>query len=431
MKQILKSAEAKDGRRFQRIGENLYRRGISGLIYARVKVDGRRTFRCTDTEDATTARKVLKKWREDEVLKRHGVEPKRAALDRARLTIGKVVDAYKEAKFPTRKMREKAASTIQRERSFLKPVEAYFGAMPAAALTVGECDKYRDWRNHGGYVTERRERNGSTRQVRTRGGNRGVDMELGVLSNALNLAVRRGMLKANPLAGRGRYTTAEDIRHCREVAPTPEGLQQIAYWLRARNEQDVADVVLFMAYSGLRIGEALPLDWEAVDWGEGLLHVKREKKGVNPWVAILPEMEALLRNMKAQAESHLLFPSPFNPEAARDQSAIRHRLAAACKALGLGHVTPHGLRSHFVTQARQSGLTDAEIAMLIGDKTGPAIIAHTYGDLRPDHLLAQARRIRLHASGKSADNQGGRAADWIPYVDTTCATGLGKSQAVY
>jgi len=50
------------------------------------------------------------------------------------------------------------------------------------------------------------------------------------------------------------------------------------------------------------------------------------------------------------------------------------------------HVTPHGLRSYFVTQARQSGLTDAEIAMLIGDKTGPAIIAAVYGDLRQDHL---------------------------------------------
>jgi len=46
----------------------------------------------------------------------------------------------------------------------------------------------------------------------------------------------------------------------------------------------------------------------------------------------------------------------------------------------------------FVTQARQRGLTGAEIAALIG---GPAIIATTYGDPFSDHLLAQARRIRL------------------------------------
>jgi len=56
------------------------------------------------------------------------------------------------------------------------------------------------------------------------------------------------------------------------------------------------------------------------------------------------------------------------------------RLGQACMKLGLPHVTPHGLRSYFVTQARQSGLTDAEIAQLIGDKTGPALIAQVYGD---------------------------------------------------
>jgi integrase len=88
-------------------------------------------------------------------------------------------------------------------------------------------------------------------------------------------------------------------------------------------------------------------------------------------------------------------PSPFDPARPRDISAFRRRLAQACKKLGLPHVTPHGLRSYFVTQACQSGLTDAEIAQLIGDKTGPALIAQVYGDVRPDHLLAVARKIKL------------------------------------
>ena len=73
----------------------------------------------------------------------------------------------------------------------------------------------------------------------------------------------------------------------------------------------------------------------------------------------------------------------------------------------LGHVTPHGLRSYFVTRARESGLSDAEIAMLIGDRTGPAIIAHTYGDVRPDHLLKQAKRIRLTVTPAGGGSNGG------------------------
>jgi integrase len=168
------------------------------------------------------------------------------------------------------------------------------------------------------------------------------------------------------------------------------------------DEQAIADLVCFLAFSGLRIGEALPMTWGAVNWDEQILHVTREKRGITPWVPILPEMATLLKDMKGRATGDLLFPSPFDPKKPRDVSAIRHRIKATCKKLEIGHVTPHGLRSYFVTQARQSGLTDAEIAMLIGDKSGPAIIAHTYGDVRNDHLLAQAQRIRLTVDSQPA-----------------------------
>jgi integrase len=297
-------------------------------------------------------------------------------------------------------MHQKAARTVLGERYCLNPLRAYFRDIPAAALTLADCDKYFDWRNSGGYVAEYSLR-GHLQTKRTRGGKRAVDMELTVFGNALNLAVRRGELKTNPLVGRGRYTSGAEVRHCREVAPTPESLRQIEHWLRARNEDGAADLVCFLAFSGLRIGEALPLGWDDVAWGEKILRVKREKRGIMPWVPILPEMEALLRNMRQRATSYLLFPSPSNPQTPRDASAVSHRLTTACRSLEISHVTPHGLRSYFVTQCRQSGLTDAEIAMLIGDKTGPTLIAQVYGDLRPDHLLAQARRIRLTASAGS------------------------------
>jgi len=371
------------------------------VIFARVRVNGRRTYRSTNTNDPKAARAWLKKWRSEHWMLAHGIEPKGVTLHRERVTVGELLDAYERAGFPTRKMQQKAARTVVVEGRFLNVLRVFFGDMPAAALTLGDCDRYLDWRNSGGYVATW-QAHGKTHTRKTRGGKRGVDLELTVLGNALNLAVRRGELKCNPLAGRGRYTLASEIRHCREIAPTPEGLQQIELWLRTRGENTTADLVCFLAFSGLRLNEALPLDWEAVDWGEALLHVTREKRGIMPWVPILPEMETLLRGMKARATSHLLFPAAHDPDTPRNESLIRRRIQAACKSLGIGHVAPHGLRSYFVTQCRQSGLTDAEIAMLIGDKSGPALIAQVYGDVRPDHLLAQARRIRLTASAPKA-----------------------------
>ena len=425
--------EKKSDAAFERLGGSLYWKG--GKIVARVRVNGKPTWRSTGTDNPAEARKWLKKWKSEEWAEEHGFEPQGVVLHRQQVKVSQILEDYLAAGCPARNAQPKSQATTRNEKFFLSPVSVYFGDKLAAAVNLGDCDKYRDWRLSGGYVSSYKVRGGHPRTMRT-SGNRTVDLELTVLSNALGLAVRRNVLKANPLAGRGRYSLSSEIRHCREVAPTPEGLRQIESWLRSQNELAIADVVCFLAYSGLRVGEALPLTWGNVNWSEKLLHVKREKKGIVPWVPILAEMEALLKDMKKRSteakdlaakelesvagantskrsleetaalvekmrkwiSSELLFPSPFAPLQPRDVSAIRHRIKLACKKLEIGHVTPHGLRSYFVTQARQSGLTDADIAALIGDKTGPAIIATTYGDVRPDHLLAQAQRIRLTVS---------------------------------
>lgn len=390
--------------KFERIGECLYRRGES--IYARVRINGRLTWRSTGTNEPRDARKWLKKWQHDGWLMESGFEPTGVVLQRQRVTVGEIVDAYLKAGCPTRKMQAKSPCTVKNEIYFLNAVRAYFGDKSAATLTLDDCDKYREWRSSGGYVAKFIMR-GKAQTMQTRGGNRAVDLELTVLCNALNLATRRNQLKANPLAGRSRYTQASEIRHCREVAPTPQGLKKIDSWLRGNEEFVVADLVCFLAYSGLRIGEALPLKWADVNWGEQIMQVKREKRGIMPWLPLVPALEALLRDMQGRASDELLFPAPFKPGSALNPSAVRRRIIVACAKSGIGLVTPHGLRSYFVTQARQSGLTDADIAMLIGDKTGPAIIAHTYGDVRPEHLLAQARKISLTTTGESAEEAEG------------------------
>lgn len=196
------------------------------------------------------------------------------------------------------------------------------------------------------------------------------------------------------------------------MAPTREELHRIEQWLREKSEYEVADLVCFLAYSGLRIGEALPVRWSSVNWDEEVVKVNREKRGVNPWIALIDDLKVLLTAMRRRRDawqretglvSEYLFPSPFEPNRTRDASAIRHRLTAACKALKIRHVTPHGLRSYYVTCCREAGLSDADIAMLIGDKTGPAIIALTYGDVRDDHLLRQVKRIKLRWEGASVD----------------------------
>lgn len=314
---------------------------------------------------------------------------------------------YVRAGHPTKKMGRKAPDTVVRETNLLKPALEWWGNKNPAALTLADCDACREWRNSGSYISHFTIR-GHAHERNTSGGDRIVDMELDCLSNVFHLARRRNRIKTHPLIGRGKYTSAGDVRHCREVAPDPKELTKLEQYFRSRAEDDIADCIVFMAYTGLRIGEALVRRWPEVNFTEGILDAKRSKRGIFPWVIITDELKELLISMQQRREtleikSDLLFPSPFDPSVPRDQSAIRSRLATACVAVGIRHVAPHGLRSFFVTSARESGVTDAEIAMLIGDKSGPALIASTYGDVRPEHLVRQAQRIRFHHKDSRRD----------------------------
>jgi len=87
------------------------------------------------------------------------------------------------------------------------------------------------------------------------------------------------------------------------------------------------------------------------------------------------EMDQLLKAMKLRSTSRFLFPSLYSNEKPIAYSTVAHQLRHLCKSTMMKHVTLHGLRSFFVTQCRQAGITDADIAALIGDKSGPMIIA--------------------------------------------------------
>lgn len=322
------------------------------------------------------------------------MEPKTHALQRQQLTVNEVLDAYIAAGCPKRKLKKankKATTTIATETKAIKKLRAFFRDRSAGTVRLKDADEYRNFRANGGYEWKR-----FGKTFKSKAGDRLIDLELQSLGNAFAYAVRTEKLNRNPIDGRPVYQSEDDIRHCREVAPEPDELSRIVEDLRRREHHVVADVVAFLASTGLRINEALCLGKNSVDWETGVINVKREKKGINPWVPILEEMGNLLTDMlKRNPDSKWLFPSPDNPSQPIAYERVYKRLVRTCQKLGIRHVTPHGLRSYFVTRCREAGLPDTEVAALIGDKSGAAIIERTYGAIRSSHLMNQVRRVRL------------------------------------
>src|SRR5208282_1568186 len=90
----------------------------------------------------------------------------------------------------------------------------------------------------------------------------------------------------------------------------PAAVRQRGVWLKdpalcVRQSKDCANLVCFLAYSGLRIGEARHVTWADVNFTRRQLHVRGDpetatKNGETRYVPMIPELEQMLIELRAQ-----------------------------------------------------------------------------------------------------------------------------------
>lgn len=166
-------------------------------------------------------------------------------------------------------------------------------------------------------------------------------------------AVEDGHLAGNPVVGLARRYRAG---HGRAL-----GRAQLAVFLRAAREVTPLYAPLFdlMARTGLRLGEALALQWADVDWTHGIVTVARQRTGnaVVPYTKSREERHVALTAGALDALRRLvrrdpawLWPNPLRALPWHPGSA-EAAFARAAKAAGLpaGHFTPHALRHTYAT----------------------------------------------------------------------------------
>jgi integrase len=111
-------------------------------------------------------------------------------------------------------------------------------------------------------------------RVRSGLGRARVELALAVLTSCLNAAVDEGLITANPALRLGRYTK-DNHRPIREIEIfTPPELEHL---LRTAEQArpDLYPLLLVMARTGLRLGEALALRVEDLDFARRDLWVRR------------------------------------------------------------------------------------------------------------------------------------------------------------
>lgn len=220
---------------------------------------------------------------------------------------------------------------------------------------------------------------------------------------ALNTAVRDGVITSNPLA----QINTPRVPKAEVPATKPHEIDAL---LKACAGRRIEPLVYFVAWTGCRIGEALALRWADVDLEANAATLRRGSRDGNSTktgkirdVTLLPEVVDQLKAVRARSrrerlaagagwhQSNLVFTSATGRPL--DYDNVSHELRRALKAAGLSTRRPwHSLRHGFSHRLLAKGFSLPLLSAMLGHSS-LAITVDTYGhvDSRiPQDVLAQA-----------------------------------------
>jgi integrase len=207
-----------------------------------------------------------------------------------------------------------------------------------------------------------------------------------VLSAVFSHAVKAKLLERNPVAG-----SAVHREKARERVLRPQELREVLSAARARG--DVAgDLILFLAMTACRRGEALAARWcdfdlEGGTWTKPAMSTKSGKDHVVP---LAPEAIALLRNLYSFRTG---FPSdrvfPISP------ASLQRAFRRCCEVAGVPDARIHDLRRSAATAMAMAGAPMPVVGRLLGHAPGSAITARIYA-----RSTSEAERTAVAALGR-------------------------------
>lgn len=217
------------------------------------------------------------------------------------------------------------------------------------------------------------------------------------LRKLFEIAIKRGARRTNPAMELKRVKA-----HSKDLSsrlPSPAKFMEWVTEIRrpnARFSEACADFVEFLAYTGVRVGEARWITWKDcdLDRGEILITGDPETATKNSEIRRVPMVPAcrdlILRLRAARSDA---IPTELVLQVNEAQKAMDR----AGKVVGMERITHHDLRHLFATICIESGVDIPTVSKWLGHKDGGALAMKVYGHLRNEHSLAAAKTVSFGA----------------------------------
>lgn len=338
------------------VAENLVRHEASGIYYLRVKVAGKIIRRTLGTKSLRAAKSA----RDKKIL-----ELKAIAGAAGGAAVRSMADALALVESRNRIRPGLKSSTRAYHQEILGILKK---GLPAGAARWGKIEVERWWGN-----------------LATRYAGPRANACLGFLRQVYDALVESGVRGDNPAAGLKRAKVKEsDLT----VVPSREDMQRIIEDIRGQRKrvsEESANMVAFLAWSGMRVGEVQSLWWKHV--GEEWIDVVGGEEGTKNRrmrrVPISAPLREVIERMRWEGAAGPVF----------HLRSPRGALRGACRRLDLPHLRVHDLRHTMATRAIESGVSIPTVSKWLGHRDGGALAMRVYGRTRDDHSLAEAGKL--------------------------------------
>ena len=214
-----------------------------------------------------------------------------------------------------------------------------------------------------------------------------------VLAKAMDTAVRDGLISDNPV----RKTARPKPGHPKVPVVEPD---QAEIALQGSQGKRIETLLWFVTWTGVRIGEALALRWDDVDFDRATATIRagavgsdRTKTGNVRSVTLIPEVVERLRDWrKAQRQDRLLMGAGWantnlvfvtGSGQPMDPHNCRRDLQLILKAQGLPTGRPwHSLRHGLAKRLLEQGMPLQVVSAMLGHSS-IRVTADTYGHVNP------------------------------------------------
>lgn len=250
-----------------------------------------------------------------------------------------------------------------------------------------------------------------------------IERVVGTLKTGLIQAVDNDLIAKNP-------ATKIKMPMKQERTPRVLTVQEQEIFMEASKEHRNGEIFLLILGTGLRIGEALALTWDDIDFEQHVLSVNRTQieycehingetvyhrgystpktKAGKRTVPLIPTLIDMLLNLKKQREQEkrkfkatyqdngLIFCNYYG--VSLNYTTISKKIQTICKKTGLEGIHPHTLRHTFATRGLEKGIDLKIMQELLGHssiKMTADLYTHVLPETKKNSVMKLADTINI------------------------------------